>query len=275
MKTAVIQLNASDNKERNIERALRLVRRAAARKAEFILLPEAFNFRGKADPRRGFRDAAEDIPGPSTVPLMDLAKEKGAAILAGSICERVPGGTKTYNTSVLIDAKGRIAAKYRKIHLFDTLVGKIKVKESRYFCAGRKTAMARVGRWRAGLSICYDLRFPALYQGYAKAGADILCVPSAFTRLTGRAHWETLLRARAVENLCYVLAPNQTGKDGRGIADYGNSMIVDPWGKVLARASGDKEEIVFARLDRKLLAQRRGALPFCGSSQGLTEKHNR
>jgi len=260
MKTAVIQLNATNNKEKNVERALRLVHRAVAAQAKFILLPEVFHFRGTADPREGFQDIAENIPGPSIKPLMDVAKTCKVVILAGSVCERIPGKKKTYNTSVLIDATGQAAAQYRKIYLFDALIGKTRVKESQHFCAGRRMVMAKIGSWKAGLSICYDLRFPELYQKYAKAGADILCVPSAFTRVTGRAHWEALLRARAIENLCYVLAPNQIGKDGRGVANYGNSMIVDPWGKVLARASGDKEEIIYARLDKRMLKEARTIL---------------
>jgi len=193
--------------------------------------------------------------------LIAVAKKHKVTILAGSICEHIPGKNKVYNTSVLIDARGVVAAKYRKNHLFDALVGGTNIKESQHFCAGRRMAAARVGSWTVGLTICYDLRFPELYQKYRKAGAHALCVPSAFTKITGQAHWETLLRARAIENLCYVLAPNQIGKDGRGIANYGNSMIVDPWGKVLARASGDKEEIIFADLDQKTLKDRRRTLP--------------
>lgn len=262
MKTAVIQFNAGKNKEKNIKKALCLVQRAVAKKAKFILLPEAFNFRGKEDPRRGFLDVAETIPGRSIKPLMDVAKTCKVAILAGSICERVSGKKKAYNTSVLINGQGRISARYRKIHLFDAVIEKTKIEESRHFSAGRKTAMAKIGLWSVGLSICYDLRFPDLYQKYAKSGAGILCVPSAFTKATGRAHWEVLLRARAIENFCYVLAPNQTGKDGRGVVNYGNSMIVDPWGKVLARASGGEEEIIFADLDENLLRRKGKALMF-------------
>ncbi len=260
MKTAVIQLNATSHKEKNIQKALALVDKAIVRGAKFILLPEAFHFRGKADLREGFRAIAERIPGMSTTPLMDTARKHKVAILAGSICEKIPGEHKTYNTSVLIDPSGRITARYRKMHLFDATIGATKIKESRFFRGGRRKATAKVGPWHIGLSICYDLRFPELYQAYAQGGAEILCVPSAFTKVTGQAHWETLLRSRAIENLCYVLAPNQTGKDGRGITGYGNSMIVDPWGKVLARASDDKEEIIYAQLDKTFLRERRKIL---------------
>lgn len=262
MRTAVIQLKSTQNKEKNIKKALRLVKCAVAREAEFILLPEAFNFRGKVDPREGFKGVAEKIPGLSLMPLMETAKKNRVAILAGSICEKISGGRKVYNTSVLINGRGEIAAKYRKVHLFDAQIGKVKVQETQHFAAGRKSVMAAVGPWKAGLSICYDLRFPGFYLKYKERGADILCVPSAFTKMTGQVHWEILLRARAVENACYVLAPNQIGKDGKGVVSYGNSMIVDPWGKILARASGDREEIIFAELSKSLIKDRRNVLGF-------------
>ncbi len=260
MKTAVIQLNATGDKERNVQRALKLVRKAKARGAEFILLPEAFHFRGKVDPRRGYQDVAENIPGESLKPFMAEARKGKVNILAGSICEKISGDKRTSNTSVMIDTRGNIVAQYRKIHLFNAAIGKKKVNESQFFRPGRKKVMAKVGEWNMGLSICYDLRFPELYRTYAQQGAHILCVPSAFTKVTGQAHWETLLRARAIENLCYVLAPNQTGKDGKGIAGYGNSMIIDPWGRILARASDDREEVIFAQLDKKLIRGRRKIL---------------
>ena len=260
MKTAVIQLKSINNKEKNVKKVLCLVKCAIARKAEFILLPEAFNFRGKIDPRRGFQEIAERIPGPSIRPLMEVAKKNKVVILAGSVCEKVPGEKKVRNTSVLIDERGGIAAKYRKAHLFDARIGNVNVRESQYFAAGHRAVMTTVGPWKAGLSICYDLRFPGFYLKYKQRGAEILCVPSAFTKMTGQAHWEILLRARAVENVCYVLAPNQIGKDGKGVVSYGNSMIVDPWGKVLARASGDREEIIFAQLDKRLIKDRRKIL---------------
>lgn len=267
MKIAVIQIDAGSNKEQNIKKALALVQRAIKQKAKFILLPEAFNFHGKVDARSGLKDIAENFPGPSTRPFMEEAKKHNVTILAGSICERIAGSKKVFNTSVLIDTKGRIAAKYRKMHLFDAMIGKTKLKESLRFCHGRRMVLSKVGSWTVGLSICYDLRFPEMYQKYTHLGANILCVPSAFTKMTGSAHWETLLRARAIENLCYVLAPNQIGKDGWGVVNYGKSMIVDPWGKILATASGNKEEIIYAHLDRKILKKRRTMLP------GQVKKH--
>jgi predicted amidohydrolase len=257
MRAAVIQLRAGDSKERNISKALSLVKCAVARKAKFILLPEAFHFRGKINPRRGYADIAEEIPGPSLKPFMQFAKDSKVNILAGSVCERIPGSQKVYNTSVLVNERGRIVAKYRKSHLFDATIGKVRVRESQHVTAGKNPVMATIGAWKMGLSICYDLRFADFYGSYRNKKADILCVPSAFTRMTGRAHWEVLLRARAIEGVCYVLAPNQIGKDAKGVVSYGNSMIVDPWGMVLARASGDREEIIFADLDKRVLRDKR------------------
>lgn len=261
MKAAVIQLNADGDKKRNIERALWWVRKAAAGKAKFILLPEMFNFRGGADPHRGLMDIAETFPGESTAPLMAAAKQYKIIILAGSICEKVPGKRKAFNSSVLIDGSGNIVAKYRKTHLFRAVIGKTSINEARYFGRGTKSVLAKIGPWRVGMTICYDLRYPELYRTYARAGANVLCVPSVFTRKTGQAHWEVLLRARAIENLCYVLAPNQTGKDGKGVASYGNSMIVSPWGKILACASGNREEIIFADLDQREINRAQKILP--------------
>ena len=261
MKAAVIQLGAGKDKRRNIERAVWWVHQAASKKAKFVVLPEAFNFRGKGGARRGFQDYAEIFPGPSTIPLMEAAKVEKIFILAGSICESVPGNTKVYNASVLINSKGDIVAKYRKRNLFNALFEKASVDESKFFLRGKKGALAKIGPWSVGMSICYDLRFPMLYQEYARKGADVLCVPSAFTKTTGQAHWEVLLRARAIENLCYVLAPNQIGNDGRGVISYGNSMIISPWGELLARASEDKEEILVVQLDKNYLTTRRKILP--------------
>ncbi len=259
LKTAVIQLRATDNKAENIERAVFLVQQAIRRQAEFILLPEIFVFRGRWT-GLDIEEIAEEIPGASITPLMALARRHKVFILAGSIFEKSKTAKKVYNTSVLINNRGDIVCKYRKRHLFDANVGGKRIREFDQFVAGTKSAMARIKGFAAGLSICFDLRFPELYREYAFLGVQVLCVPSAFTHQTGKAHWEILLRARAVENLCYVLAPNQTGKDSRGIRCYGHSMIVDPWGKILARASADKEEIIFANLDRKTLKRRRSSL---------------
>jgi len=261
MKVALIQMNATSDKSRNIVRAVDLVKEAIACQSRFVLLPEVFNFRGVLTQSRDIQWIAEPIGGESLRPFMTLAKKHKVFILAGSVYEKVKGMKKVYNTSVLIDDHGKISTRYRKIHLFDAIIGKKVIKESKLFASGRKMAIGVVGKFRVGLSVCYDLRFPQLYKSYARQGAQVLCVPSAFTKATGQAHWEVLLRARAIENLCYVLAPNQVGKDGRGIVSYGHSMVVAPWGNILAKASGYQEEIIYARLDRVVLSRARKMLP--------------
>lgn len=226
-----------------------MIRKAACRGAEFILLPE------------GFTRTVQEIPGESLNPLRTLARECRIFILAGSVYEKVKGSAKVYNTSVLIDSRGLIKARYRKIHLFEAVIGIKRVKESSGFLAGKKPVAVEVGPFKAGLSICYDVRFPQMYRRYACEGAHILCVPSAFTRSTGKAHWEILLRARAVENQCYVLAPNLAGVNAEGVPLYGHSMIIDPWGRVLAAADGTGEGMIFADVDMKTLRARRRMLP--------------
>ena len=259
MKTAVIQLNVGGNKKDNIAKAVSFVKQAIEGKAEFIALPEVFPFRGRI--KEHLSSAAEGIPGESTGPLQELAKKYKVFILAGSIYEKAQGTGKAYNTSIFIDDRGEIAAAYRKINLFDLDLPEKRIKESDYFIPGRKAVTARVKNFSVGLSVCYDIRFPGLYQEYRRQGAEILCAPSAFTYETGKAHWHILLRARAVENLCYVAAPNQCGGGGDITQCYGHSLIVSPWGEILAEASEDKEEIIFADLEKRIIQERRAILP--------------
>ncbi len=261
MKTALIQLNAQNNKQKNIDKALDFINRAADARAKFILLPEVFSYRGAIANKTLLQSIAESTPGPSINPIKDLAKKRKIHVLAGSIYEKVSTQRKVYNTSLLINPKGQIQAKYRKINMFDALLGQKKIRESNNFLKGKKRTLSKVDKFKCGLSICYDLRFPNLYQSYAQDGAHILAIPSAFTQKTGEAHWKILVRARAIENLCYVLAPNQLGTDNRGIKLYGNSMIVSPWGEILAKASNNREEIIYAKLDMKELVRCRKILP--------------
>lgn len=260
MKIALIQLNAGPDKKRNIDRALRFILEAIRSKAQFILLPEVFNYRGPLN-RARLNAVAEFIPGESILPLMLFARAHRVYILAGSIYEKIKSKTKVFNTSVLIDSAGRIRSRYRKIHLFDAVVDKKVLKESQIFLPGKKPVVAEVGAFQIGMSVCYDLRFPELFRFYAKSGVNVLCVPSVFTKTTGRAHFEILLRARAIENLCYVLAPNQIGRNSQGVLSYGNSMVVDPWGKILARASENREEIIYVDLKSQVILEARRRLP--------------
>ena len=261
LKVAAIQMDAGNDKRTNIERAVALVRRAIARGAQMIVLPEVFNFRGLLSRPGVLSEIAERIPGESIRPLRELARWHKVFILAGSVYEKVPSSKKVYNSSVLIGDRGELLARYRKRNLFDARIGRKAIKESKYFLAGSRLATAAVKGFSVGLSICYDLRFPPLYQAYAQKGCHILTVPSAFTKKTGEAHWELLLRARAVETQCFVIAPNQTGQDARGVETYGNSMIVGPWGEVLARASAGKTEIIVVDLDMAAIKQARVILP--------------
>jgi len=255
---AAIQMAAGSDKAANLERAERLIRLAAARGANLVALPETFNWRGK---RSAEAEAAEPLEGESLSVLARLARDLDLHIIAGSITEHAPGHPKRYNTSVLIGPDGARMAVYRKIHLFDVdLPGRVTVKESDVKLAGSEVVAARTPRGTIGLSVCYDLRFPELYRRLTFAGAQLLSVPSCFTFPTGEAHWDALLRARAIENQSYVIAPAQFGANVHGFSDYGNTMIIDPWGRVIARAS-DEEGVVIAPVNLEYLARVRRELP--------------
>lgn len=260
MKVAVIQTNAGANKKQNIKRAVDLVSRAVGQGAKWIALPEMFSYRGPLS-AENFSSIVEKIPGESTLPLMALARQGNVFILAGSVYEKSPKKNKCCNTSALINGAGKIIAKYRKMNLFNAVIGKTVIKESAWFLPGRSPQIARVEDFKVGLSICYDLRFGELFRKYANQGAQVLCIPAVFTKKTGQAHWEVLVRARAIENLSYVLAPNQAGEDYRGVASYGNSLIVSPWGEVIARASADREEIIYADIHQSAIEEARAVLP--------------
>jgi len=247
---AAIQMTAGSDKGANLERAERLIRLAAARGANLVALPETFNWRGKRSEEAA---AAEPLEGESLAAISRLARELGLHIVAGSITEHAPGQTKRYNTSALIAPDGARLAIYRKIHLFDIdLPGRVTVKES--------VVSARTPLGTIGLSVCYDLRFPELYRRLTFGGAEIITVPSCFTFPTGEAHWDALIRARAIENQAYVIAPAQFGTNIHGFSDYGNSAIVDPWGRVIGRAS-DQEGVVIAPIDLDYLDRVRRELP--------------
>ncbi len=260
MKIALIQFNASDDKKNNIQRALHFIQEAASRGASWILFPEVFSFRGNLLDKEVLATIPEPIPGTTTQAFQEIAKKNKVDILLGSLLEKIDKD-KPCNTSVAINKNGQIIAKYQKIHLFDAVIdGKI-VKEADFLSQGDRGEIVNVEEFKVGLSICYDLRFPNMYQEYAQLRANVLTVPSCFTKTTGQFHWESLLRARAIENLCYVIAPNQVGKDFRGIESYGHSMAISPWGEILACGSQDEEEIVYAEIDIKEVQKARAALP--------------
>ena len=255
---AAIQMASGGDKAANLERAENLIRLAAARGARLVALPEVFNWRGKRSEEAA---AAEPLEGPTLTLMAGLARELEIHLVAGSITEDAPGHAKRYNTSVLLGPNGERLAVYRKIHLFDVdLPGRVTIKESDAKIAGAEVVSMQTALTTIGLSVCYDLRFPELYRRLAFAGARIITIPSAFTFPTGEAHWDVLIRARAIENQCYVIAPAQFGPNVHGFSDYGNSMIVDPWGRVIARAA-DVEGVVVAPIDLEYLERVRRELP--------------
>lgn len=258
LKVAAVQLASSDNKGDNISQAVKLVKEAIGHKAEFVVLPETFDYRGS---NKYLNLISEEIPGAALLPLMELAKQHSVWILAGSIHEKRPDSPKPYNSSVLIDSSGRLKAKYRKMHLFDISFGDKVIAESDNYTTGKEIITSAIDGIKIGLSICYDIRFPELYRKYSENYVDLITIPSSFTARTGEAHWEVLVRARAIENLCFVIAPNQSGVGSGAVKTYGNSMIVDPWGRVLARAAQHGQEVIYADLDFNELEQIRKNLP--------------
>jgi predicted amidohydrolase len=244
LRAAVVQLNSTGEKARNLEVAERLVRSAAADGAELVALPEKWNLLASGEELLA---GAETLDGQSLSAARSWACELGVNLLAGSISERGPG-EKPFNTSVLIGADGEDLAVYRKIHMFDVEAGGVSYRESAHEEPGEEIVTAALGEITLGLSVCYDLRFPELFRILAVRGAQVLTVPSAFTLATGRDHWEVLLRARAIENQAFLLAPNQVGTAPPHFSSNGRSAIVDPWGVVLAMAP-DEECAVAAELD--------------------------
>lgn len=253
---AVIQLDSQPDVAGNFARIERLLPQCAG--ADLVALPEVFAWRGAG---AGYRTVAEPLGGPICVRIGALAARTQAWVLAGSIAEADQG--RIYNTSVLFRPTGAIAAAYRKLHLFDPAFEREpSLRESAVYAAGDSPVLTAVGGWPAGLSVCYDLRFPELYRHLGALGAELLCVPSDFTRLTGRDHWETLVRARAIENQCYVIAPNQCGVNAAtGVASHGHSLLVDPWGTILAEGSAEDEGVLRAEFDREALLTIRRQLP--------------
>ncbi len=256
MRAAAVQLNSNSDKSRNLEAAERLVRAAAADGAELVALPEKWNLLAGGDELLA---GAEPLDGPSLTAARGWARSLGVHLLAGSIAER-GSGERAANASVLIGPDGEDLAVYRKVHMFDVDAGGVSYRESEYEEPGSELVTAPVGELIAGLSVCYDLRFPELFRILALRGARLLTVPSAFTTATGRDHWEVLLRARAIENQAFVLAPNQVGTAPPHFDSFGHSAIVDPWGVVLATAA-EGERFIAAELDLAAQEHVRESLP--------------
>lgn len=259
LRTAVVQLNSRDNPAENVATVDRFLDRAADMGAQFVALPEYWTYLG---PYEGFEEAAQTIPGPAIERLQEKARKHKMIVHGGSIVEQHPElKGKFYNTSVLINRDGEIVAKYRKIHLFDVrLTNGEKHYESERIVPGNEIVTAEIDGITFGLSICYDLRFPELYRLLALRGAQVLMVPASFTLHTGRDHWEVLLRARAIENLCYVVAPAHVGSYPPNKQCFGRSMIVDPWGLVLAQAQ-DEPMVIMTEINLAKIDQARVQIP--------------
>jgi len=251
----IVQFSAGTDVAGNLARIESLL--AATPSCDLIALPEAFHVRGGHD---DYVRNAEPVDGPTIKRLARLAADRNCWLLAGSLMEK--SGHDIFNTCVLLDRSGQIHATYRKIHLFEAHLEEGQtIRESDTYSAGCEPVDADVEGWRCGLSICYDLRFPELYRHYSAQGAHLLFIPSNFTQRTGKDHWQTLVRARAIENQCFVVAPDQCGANPvTGVESHGHSMVVDPWGKVLAEAQ-DTEAVISAALVPAVLEQTRARIP--------------
>jgi deaminated glutathione amidase len=264
IRVACVQLTSRTDRAANLETAERLVAQAAATGADVVVLPEKWNGIGDAV---YYHDTAEPLEGGESVAAMSgWARTHGITLVGGSIVELREGRDKRSNTSLVFDSDGEIVATYRKIHLFDVEVGGVVYRESESEEPGDESVVAEVEDWKLGLTVCYDVRFPELYRILALEGAQLVTVPAHFTTPTGKDHWHVLLRARAIENQLYVAAAAQTGETLPGKPAYGRSLIVDPWGVVLAQAP-DEETVISAELDRAHLESIRAKLPSLANRQ--------
>jgi deaminated glutathione amidase len=264
IRIACVQMTSRADKAANLETAERLVSQAASTGADVVVLPEKWNAIGDAGL---YHATAEPILGGESVAAMSgWARNHGITLVGGSIAERREGREKLSNTSLVFDSDGEIVAIYRKIHLFDVEVGGVVYRESEAEEPGDEAVVAETEGWRIGLTVCYDVRFPELYRILALEGAQLVTVPAHFTTPTGKDHWHVLLRARAIENQLYVAAAAQIGETLPGKPAYGRSLIVDPWGIVLAQAP-DEETVISAELDRAHLELIRAKLPSLANRQ--------
>jgi deaminated glutathione amidase len=258
VRVGAVQMNSTGDTEANLACADRLVREAAGRGAELVVLPEKWSVLGAPEEMSA---GAESLDGRFVGWARQVAAELGIDLVAGSVLEDVSGQTKRSNTSVHVDPNGEVRGVYRKLHMFDVEVDGVTYAESRHEQPGDDVVVSELADGtRVGMSICYDIRFPELYRALVSAGAEVIAIPAAFTLATTRDHWEVLVRSRAIENQCFVIAPNQIGTHARGQRSGGRSMIVDPWGLVLATAP-DIETTIVADLDFDNLHRIRRRLP--------------
>jgi len=263
LRVAAVQMSSQDDLLNNLASAERLIAAAAAAGARLVLLPENFAYMGTDDGKRELAEVCDEFAparGPILQALARAARTANVYVCAGGMPERSGDPARPYNTCVLIGPDGALAAKYRKVHLFDVEVGEQRYCESASTSAGGSPVVATVDGFVVGLSICYDLRFPELYRQLCDRGAQVIVVPAAFTLATGKDHWHVLLRARAIEAQAYVIAAAQCGQHPRGRSTYGKSLVADPWGDVVAQCS-EGEGVVVATLSRAYLEKVRGKLP--------------
>lgn len=255
---ACVQMDSGSDWKQNLNSALSLALRALKEHPKLIAFPENFCYRGTS---QSLPQIVQESHKETLIQFKKLAKSANTAFLLGSLLE--PSSShKFYNTSYFILPSGRVK-KYRKIHLFDSQIKKASVTESKTILRGEQIVSVALERKKVGLTICYDLRFPELFRELTFSGVSLICVPANFTKITGKAHWEVLLRARAIENQVFILAPAQCGKNpDTGLESYGNTMVISPWGEVIARASKrNREQIVLAKLDFKAQQSLRKSLP--------------
>ncbi len=267
LRCACIQTNTGPDPEHNLAQTLAMIREAAASGAALICLPEAVDILD-ADSERMQAAAVPLAIHPAIDKFRQAACSLKVAILAGSVAARDDKG-QVVNRCVLIDSTGHIVCHYDKIHLFDAAPGAVVSTESKIYARGQQAVLAGMGKAQIGLSICYDLRFPYLFRTLAQAGANILSIPAAFMQVTGQAHWHALLRARAIENGCFVIAPAQCGIHYGTRQSYGHSIVIDPWGRVLAEA-GTEPEIIYATIDFELVEAARQAIPSLAQDRSFT-----
>lgn len=258
VRVAAVQMCSTDDRKKNLEIAASLIAKAAADGARIVALPENFSFIGEGDAKLA---AAEDpLDGPGITFLRGQAHHHAVDIVGGTIPVRATPD-KVTNTCYVVSSKGDVLARYDKIHLFDVAISDENTyRESEFFTPGDQVVTLDLRGTKVGLTICYDVRFPELYRRLAIAGARVIFVPSAFTSETGKAHWKILLRARAIENLCYIVAPAQYGRHTKRRVSFGNSMIVGPWGEVLASVA-DGDAVLTAELSETDVDEARRRLP--------------
>ncbi|MEE8371857.1 MAG: carbon-nitrogen hydrolase family protein [Sphingomonadales bacterium] len=255
----LLQLNSGEDVQKNIEQTCALIRQAAAGGAEFILTPEMTSILEIRSGRLFDKTCDEEVD-PALAAFRSLARELDVWLLIGSLAVRLAENSMT-NRSYLIDPGGRLVARYDKMHMFDVELGKGQTyRESKNFSAGKHLVVAETPWGLLGLSICYDIRFPYLYRRLARMGAKMLAVPSAFTKTTGRAHWHVLLRARAIETGCFLLAPAQCGRHSGGRQTFGHSLVVNPWGEIIKEA-GEEVGVMLAKLDLNEVDKARRKIP--------------